>query len=79
MEDGNYESGKMRYVADLDNLNQLPVATVAGWTCDRPHFEVREKRYETNFGIQRDCWTARRAIPAFTVRLAFRTGVFPFS
>lgn len=50
MEDGNYESGQMQYVVDRDNMNGLPAATLAGWTCDRPQFEVRDNTYETNFG-----------------------------
>jgi hypothetical protein len=50
MEDGDYESGQLQYVVDRDNMNGLPAATLAGWTCDRPRFEVREHIYETNFG-----------------------------
>jgi hypothetical protein len=50
MEDGNYESEKLQYVVDRDNLSHLPAPTLAGWTCDPPQFEVREHTYETNFG-----------------------------
>jgi hypothetical protein len=50
MEDGKYESGALRYVVDGANMQHLPAATLAGWTCDQPQFEVRDNTYETNFG-----------------------------
>jgi hypothetical protein len=50
MEDGNYETGWLRYIVDRENMQRLPAATLAGWTCGQPQFEVRENTYETNFG-----------------------------
>ncbi len=50
MEDGYYDSGKMKYAVDRENMNEIPAPTVAGWTCERPQFEVRDHMYETNFG-----------------------------
>lgn len=50
IEDGENESGKLQYIVDRDNMGRLPAPTLAGWTCQRPQFEVREHTYETNFG-----------------------------
>jgi hypothetical protein len=50
MEDGNYESQQLRYIADRENLSHLSAPTIPGWICSSPEFDVRDNVYETNFG-----------------------------
>jgi hypothetical protein len=50
MEDGDYESRKLRYVVDQESMARLPIAALAGWTCGQPQFNVRDNTYETSFG-----------------------------
>jgi hypothetical protein len=50
MEDATHDAGELQYVVDTANVQNLPPARLAGWTCDPPKFVVRDNLYATTFG-----------------------------
>jgi hypothetical protein len=50
MEDAVLETRQLQYVVDTENMKQVPVVTLNGWTCGSPRCVVLGHHYKTTFG-----------------------------